>query len=61
MEGMFIINTKPLNFHKTMNDYGHFLVRRFIVPHFNKGCTEVHVLFDNPGQPKIIRASKKGL
>ena len=50
MEGMFIINTKPLNCHKTMEEYGHFLIRRFIRLHFHRGSSEVHMLFDNPGQ-----------
>ena len=50
MEGMLIINTKPLNCHKTMEECGHFLIRWFITPHFLKGSTEVHMIFDNPGQ-----------
>ena len=48
LEGMFLIHTKPC--HKTMADYGKFLMNRFITPHFKKGCTEVHLLFDDPGQ-----------
>ena len=40
MEGMFTINTKPLNCHKTMEEYGHFLIRRFIAPHFHRGSRE---------------------
>ena len=50
MEGMFTINTKPLNCLKTMEEYGHFLIRRFIAPHFHRGSREVHMLFNNPGQ-----------
>jgi hypothetical protein len=50
LEGMFIINTSPLKIHKTISDYCHFLQQRFIHSHFKKGCTEVHVIFDNPGQ-----------
>ena len=38
LEGMFLIHTKPC--HKTMADYGKFLMNRFITPHFKKGCTE---------------------
>ena len=33
-----------------MEEYGQFIIRRFITPHFLKGSNEVHVLFDNPGQ-----------
>ena len=52
LEGMFLINTKPLHFHKimTLSDYGNFLLRRFILPYFRKGSQEVHLLFDDPGR-----------
>jgi len=33
-----------------MKDYAQFLVRRFAVPHFCKSVTEVHIVFDSPGQ-----------
>ena len=45
-----MINNKPLNCYKTMEEYGQFIIRRFITPHFLKGSNEVYVLFDNPGQ-----------
>ena len=48
IQRMFIINTKPLTSHKTMENYGAFLIRRFILPHFLRGSIQVHVLFDNP-------------
>jgi len=50
LEGMFLINTSPLVTHCTMKDYAQFLVRRFAVPHFSKGVTEVHIVFDSQGQ-----------
>ena len=50
LEGMFLINTTPLGSHKTFNDYGRFLVQRYIIPQFSRGCTQVHVLFDQPGR-----------
>ena len=63
IEGMFIINTKPLNCHRTMEEYGHFLIRRFVVPHFCKGSKELHLLFDNPGQlhenPKSFEQARR--
>ena len=50
LEGMCIINTVPLGSHKTLNDYSRFLIERYIVPQYSRGCHEVHVLFDNPGR-----------
>ena len=47
---MCIINTVPLGSHKTLNDYSRFLIERYIVPQYSRGCHEVHVLFDNPGR-----------
>ena len=34
----FLINTSPLNSHKTMADNGDFLINWFITPFFGKGC-----------------------
>jgi len=48
MEGMFLINIKPWSAHKSIGDYGDFLLRQHILPHFRHGATEVHVLFDDP-------------
>ena len=48
IEGMFIINTSPLGTHRTYGEYAHFLFRRFVMTHMNRGSREVHVLFDNP-------------
>ena len=63
IEGMFIINTKPLTSHKTMECYGSFLIRRFISPYFLKGTTQVHLLFDNPGRleenPKVFEQARR--
>ena len=50
LEGMFLINTTPLGSHKCMSDYGRFLFTRFIRSQFGRGCSEVHVIFDNPGR-----------
>ena len=47
-----MINTSPLGSHSTFVDYARFLMQRLITPHFSRGCTEVHLLFDNPGQLK---------
>ena len=48
MEGMFLINIIPWTAHKNMGEYGDFLIRQHIFPHFKNGATEVHVLFDDP-------------
>ena len=48
IDGMFLINTIPLGSHRTFGDYGQFLMQRHIIPHFLKGSTEVHLIFDNP-------------
>ena len=50
IEGMFLINTTPLQTHRTMAEYARFLLRRFIVSQFSKGGSEVHVILDNPGR-----------
>ena len=39
-----------------MEEYGHFLTRRFIVPYFSKGSKEFHMLFDNPGEVHAIQS-----
>ncbi len=41
LEGMFLINTKPLHCYKIMEDYGNFMMRRFIVLYLKKGSQEV--------------------
>ena len=46
-----------------MASYGAFLIRRFISPHFLRGSTQIHVLFDNPGQlkenPKVVEQERR--
>ena len=63
IDGMFLINTTPLGSHTTFGDYGHFLIQRHIIPHFIRGCTEVHILFDNTGQlsctPKYFEQQRR--
>ena len=45
--------TKPLSCPKSLiMEYGHFLIGRFIIPHFLKGSTKVHMLLDNLEQMK---------
>jgi hypothetical protein len=47
---MFIINTTPLGTHRTYGECALFL---FIMVHFNRGCREVHAIFDNPERLKL--------
>lgn len=62
LEGMFIINTKPLHSQKIMAHYGNFIMRRFVLPYFHKGSSEVHLLFNNPGNqaenPKVFEQTR---
>ena len=50
LEGMFLINTKPLGTHKTLSDYAKFLMARHITSQFKRGAMEVRIIFDNPGR-----------
>lgn len=63
LEGMFLINTRPLSSDKTMADYGTFILKRFIKPYLKRGCKEIHLLFDNPGQqkenPKVFEQARR--
>lgn len=49
LEGMLLINVKPFSL-RSMLEYAHFLLRRFVAPYYHKGSQEVHFLFDNPGR-----------
>ena len=46
-----------------MADYAGFLLRRFVIPQYSKGGTQVHVLFDNPGRlqntPKYFEQKRR--
>lgn len=53
IEGIFLINTAPLGVHITyLCGLCQVLLQRHISLHFNKGCIEVHFIYDNPGQLK---------
>ena len=62
-EGMNIIYTSPLRQFKTFSDYASFLVARWILPYFKKGCTEVRILFDQCNtqglSPKSVERSRR--
>ena len=60
LEGMFIINIKPLHSQKIMAHYGSFIIRRLIIPYFQKGSSEVHLLFDNRGKQRKSKSVRTG-
>lgn len=63
LEGMFLVNIKPLSMHKTMAHYGDFLLKRYVKPYLKKGCKEFHLLFDNSGKqkenPKVFEQARR--
>ena len=55
-----MINTAPLGSLTTFGDYGRFLSQRYIIPHFTRGITEVHLIFDKPkATPKYFEQKKR--
>ena len=64
MEGMFLININPLGSHKIFSDYASFIMQRFIMTQFQRGISEIHIIFDNPGRlentPKYFEHKREG-
>lgn len=50
IDSMFLINTKPLRQTKTPANYARLIFDRFALQHLKAGASEVHFVFDNPGQ-----------
>ena len=51
---MFLINSSPLQQHKTFLDYAIFLVRRWVIPHLCKrSVRDIHIVFDHPERQGI--------
>ena len=50
IDAMFAINTNPLRQHKTLEQYAYLLFRQFVIPHYQHGTNEVHLVFDHPGR-----------
>lgn len=51
MDGMFLINCKPLRNTTTISDYAMLLFNRFFAPYFQTNSTkEIHLVFDAPNQ-----------
>jgi hypothetical protein len=50
LEGMFLINTTPLNIHSCMIEYTTFIFVRHAGKYLTSGVNEVHIVFDDPGR-----------
>jgi len=50
LDGMFLINTNPLRQTNNVTSYANLLFNRFIKPHYQKGASTVHLIFDNPSR-----------
>ena len=50
IDAMFCINVNPLQQHKTLEQYGNLILRRFVIPYYQQGTQEVHLVFDHPGR-----------
>ncbi|XP_071951903.1 uncharacterized protein [Antedon mediterranea] len=63
-EGMFLINTTPLQSHETFRDYMSFLFRQWVLRPFREyHASEVHVVFDHPSKhglsPKDVERTRR--
>ena len=62
IDGMFWIYTNPIP-NTNMSDYVNFLITRYAVCHLQKGVSEIHFIFDNPGRtadhPKCIEHEQR--
>jgi len=63
LEGMCIINTTPPCGCSTIAGYADYLLNKFIVSEFQKGYSDIHVIFDNPGRipnnPKYFEQQRR--
>ena len=53
IDAMFLINTKPLRKTKTIAEYAQFLFNRYALEQYQSGVSQVHLVFDKPGQQKF--------
>ena len=63
LDAMFLINTKPLRRTKILANYTQLMFERFALEHFKAGASEIHLIFDKPGQqlfnPKQFEHAKR--
>ena len=50
IDGMFLVNTKPLRRIKNITEYTQQIYNRFAMEQFCQGVTEVHIVFDKPSR-----------
>ena len=48
LDAIFAININPLQQHKSLEQYAYLLFGQFVIPHYQRGTNEVHLVFDNP-------------
>ena len=50
IDGMFLINCKPLRHTSTVEEYATLLFNHFVLPHYQAGAVEVHLVFYTPSK-----------
>ena len=66
LEGMFIINSRPLGYHVSFLQYASFLFDRWVLNFYARyNASEIHVLFDDPERngpsPKDVERARRDL
>ncbi|CAG2187243.1 unnamed protein product [Mytilus edulis] len=66
LEGMFIINSRPLGYHVSFLQYASFLFDRWVLNFYARyNASEIHVLFDDPERncpsPKDVERASRDL
>ncbi len=46
IDGMFLINCKPLRSTATLKEYAKYIFNSFLLPHYQADVQEIHLLFD---------------
>ena len=47
---MFLISVRPLWRTKTIAEYTSFLINQMVVPYYEAGTSEIHLILDKPGR-----------
>ena len=63
IDGMFLIQCNPLRQTMTITEYAKLLFNRFMLPHYQAGAEQVHVIFDAPQHerfnPKVYEQNRR--
>jgi len=46
IDGMFLLNCKPLRSTATLKEFRKFVFNSFLLPHYQANVKEIHLLFD---------------